>query len=315
MEELEPPDGMRLAAMNKKVLSETDICSKFITPAVTATGWDEMSQVRREVSFTKGRIIVRGKLVTRGKVERADYILYYKPNIPIALIEAKDNNHPVGAGIQQALKYAATLDIPFVFSSNGDAFLFHDRTGQSGQMETELPLGAFPTPAQLWASYRSWKGLTPEQEEVVLQDYYEDASGKEPRYYQQIAINRTTEAIAKGQDRALLVMQPPAVLHKKHHYINISFEDLALYQAITDPEKRQEIYRESSPDVFDLIVIDEGHREGSGRRGPLGAILSTTTHIGFSATPKETETSPTTTFCNLLYLRSEAEYCPTDHFY
>jgi type I restriction enzyme R subunit len=206
MEEMDPPSGYRLASMNKKVLSETDICSKFITPAVTASGWDEMTQVRREVSFTKGRIIVRGKLVSRGKAQRADYILYYKPNIPIALIEAKDNNQPVGAGMQQALKYAETLDIPFVFSSNGDSFLFHDRTGQSAQMETELPLDGFPTPAQLWASYRAWKGLVPEQEEIVLQDYYEDSSGKEPRYYQQIAINRTTEAIAKGKDRALLVM-------------------------------------------------------------------------------------------------------------
>jgi type I restriction enzyme, R subunit len=188
--------------MNKKSLSEADICSKFITPAVMAAGWDEMTQVRREVSFTKGRIIVRGKLVTRGKSERADYILYYKPNIPIALIEAKENNLAVGAGMQQALKYAATLDIPFVFSSNGDAFLFHDRTGQSVQMESELPLDSFPSAAQLWTSYRAWKGLVPEQEAVVLQDYYEDPGGKEPRYYQQIAINRTTEAIAKGQDRA-----------------------------------------------------------------------------------------------------------------
>jgi len=192
--------------MNKKVLSETDICSKFITPAVTAAGWDEMSQVRREVSFTKGRIIVRGKLVTRGKVERADYILYYKPNLPIAVIEAKDNTFAVGSGMQQALKYAATLDVPFVFSSNGDAFLFHDRTGQSATMETELPLNAFPSPEELWSSYCAWKGLDSETQAFMLQDYFEDGSGKEPRYYQQIAINRTTETIAKGADRALLVM-------------------------------------------------------------------------------------------------------------
>lgn len=116
--------------MNKKDLSERDICSKFIGPAVKRAGWDGMMQIREEVAFTKGRIIVRGKLVTRGKAKRADYILYYKPNIPIAIIEAKDNNHSVGDGMQQALDYAVTLNIPFVFSSNGDGFVFHDRTGR-----------------------------------------------------------------------------------------------------------------------------------------------------------------------------------------
>jgi len=128
--------------------------------------------------------------VTRGKAKRADYILYYKPNIPIAVIEAKDNNHAVGDGMQKALEYAATLDIPFVFSSNGDAFLFHDRTGQSSPMETELPLDSFPSPAHLWDRYRTWRGLAPKEEAIVLQDYYEDAGGKEPRYYQSTAINR-----------------------------------------------------------------------------------------------------------------------------
>jgi type I restriction enzyme R subunit len=192
--------------MNKGDLSERDICTKFITPAVVKAGWDVQSQIREEVFFTRGRIIVRGKLVTRGKAQRADYILYYKPNIPIALIEAKDNKYPVGGGMQQGIKYAATLDIPFVFSSNGDAFLFHDRTGQAAQKETELSLDAFPKPAQLWDSYRTWKGLAPDQEQIVLQDYHEDSSDKEPRYYQRIAINKTIEAIAKGQDRILLVM-------------------------------------------------------------------------------------------------------------
>jgi len=192
--------------MNKKDLSERDICTKFITPAVLKAGWDVQSQIREEVFFTRGRIIVRGKLVTRGKAQRADYILYYKPNIPIALIEAKDNNNPVGGGMQQAIKYAATLDIPFVFSSNGDGFLFHDRTGQAAQRETDLPLDAFPAPAQLWDSYRTWKGLAPAKKEIVLQDYHEDATDKEPRCYQRIAINKTIEAIAKGQDRILLVM-------------------------------------------------------------------------------------------------------------
>src|ERR1017187_10410571 len=154
--------------MNKTLLSERDICTKFITPAVKAAGWDEMTQIREEVGFTKGRIIVRGKLVTRGKAKRADYVLYYKPNIPIAIIEAKDNASSVGSGMQQALEYAVTLNIPFVFSSNGDGFVFHDRTTSP---ETNLSLSAFPPPQELWAKYRAWKGLSPEAESIVLQDY------------------------------------------------------------------------------------------------------------------------------------------------
>jgi type I restriction enzyme R subunit len=192
--------------MNKKLLSERDICTKFITPAVKRAGWDELAQIREEVGFTKGRIIVRGKLVTRGKAKRADYVLYYKPNIPIALIEAKDNTSSVGDGIQQGLDYAATLNIPFVFSSNGDGFVFHDRTGATGPMETNLGLDAFPSPADLWARYRAWKGLKPEADEIVLQDYFDDGSGKSPRYYQCNAVNAAVEAIAKGRDRILLVM-------------------------------------------------------------------------------------------------------------
>lgn len=192
--------------MDKRSLSERDICTKFITPALRNAGWDEMLQIREEVSFTKGRIIVRGKLVTRGQGKRADYILYYKPNIPIALIEAKDNTHSVGDGIQQALDYAETLNIPFVFSSNGDGFVFHDRTVTSTPRETTLSLDAFPTPADLWARFRAWKGLDGEAERIVLQDYYDDGSGKTPRYYQVNAVNAAIEAIAKGQDRVLLVM-------------------------------------------------------------------------------------------------------------
>src|SRR5229473_1292869 len=186
--------------------TERDICTKFILPAVKRAGWDEMLQVREEVYFTKGRIIVRGKLVTRGKAKKADFVLYYKPNIPIALIEAKDNNHSVGDGMQQGLDYAATLDIPFVFASNGDGFVFHDRTGQSHPTEANLGLDAFPSPANLWARYRAWKGLDAKAEQIVLQDYFDDGSGKGPRYYQMNAVNAAIEAIAKGHDRILLVM-------------------------------------------------------------------------------------------------------------
>jgi type I restriction enzyme, R subunit len=192
--------------VNKKDLSERDICTKIITPSIEKAGWDIQAQVREEVYFTKGRIIVRGKLVTRGKPKFADYILYYRPNIPIALIEAKDNSHAVGGGMQQALGYADTLDIPFVFSSNGDAFLFHDRTGQSSQLEAELSLDSFPSPEDLWSKYRKWKGLAPYSVDLLLQDYFEDRGGKEPRYYQRIAINRSIEAISKGQNRLLLIM-------------------------------------------------------------------------------------------------------------
>jgi type I restriction enzyme R subunit len=149
--------------MYKKDLSEADICAKCITPAIVRAGWDEVTQIRREVGFTRGRIIVRGKLVTRGQARRADYVLYYQ-HIPIALIEAKDNHHAVGDGMQQALEYATTLDIPFVFSSNGDGFVWHDRTGTTAQLETTLSLDQFPSPATLWAYYRTWKGLAAEQD-------------------------------------------------------------------------------------------------------------------------------------------------------
>jgi type I restriction enzyme R subunit len=192
--------------MDKRSLTERDICTKFITPALRNAGWDEMLQIREEFSFTKGRIIVRGKLVSRGRAKRADYILYYKPNIPLALIEAKDNSHSIGDGIQQGLDYATTLDVPFVFSSNGDGFLFHDRTGFGATTETKLALDAFPSPADLWARYANWKGLNAEAEQIVLQDYFDDGSGKAPRYYQVNAVNAAIEAIAKGRDRILLVM-------------------------------------------------------------------------------------------------------------
>ena len=192
--------------MDKRSLSERDICTKFITPALRRAGWDEILQIREEVSFTKGRIIVRGTLVTRGQARRADYILYYKPNIPLVVIEAKDNSHSVGDGMQQALDYAETLNVPFVFSSNGDGFVFHDRTGASTPRETDLALDDFPPPAELWARYIAWKDLAPEAERIVLQDYHEDGGGKDPRYYQVNAVNAAIEAIAKGQNRILLVM-------------------------------------------------------------------------------------------------------------
>ena len=198
--------GLALASIDKKQLNERDICSKFITPAVEAAGWDMLTQIREEVTFTDGRVMVRGKIVKRGKRKRADYLLYHPANLPLAVIEAKDNKHSVGSGMQQALGYAETLDVPFAFSSNGDGFLFHDRTVTQGTIEQGLSLDAFPAPADLWQRYRAWKGLDDTNESIVTQPYHDDGSGKIPRYYQTNAINRTIDAIAHGQNRILLVM-------------------------------------------------------------------------------------------------------------
>ena len=193
--------------LDKKSLSERDICTKFITPAIVKAGWDSTTQFLEEVSFTDGKIYVRGKLHSRGTGKRADYILYYKPNIPIAIVEAKDNNHTVGAGLQQALDYSRILDIPFVFSSNGDGFKFHDKTVTDGHVESDLDNDSFPSPGQLWEKYKRYMGIsTREEEKIVEQDYYDDGTDRKPRYYQQTAINRTIEAIAKGRNRILLVM-------------------------------------------------------------------------------------------------------------
>lgn len=189
--------------INKKQLSETDIRSKYITPSIVKSGWDLKKQIREEVFFTAGRIIIHGKTIKRGKRKQADYILYYKPNIPLAVVEAKDNNHSIGDGMQQALEYAELLDIPFVFSSNGDGFIFHDNT--SGK-EKEIRLTGFPSPEKLWKNYKKFKKINEKEETIIKTDYYFKPGFKEPRYYQRVAINRAVEAIAKEQKRILLVM-------------------------------------------------------------------------------------------------------------
>lgn len=192
--------------MSKKTLNESEICDQYITPALYAAGWDKHVQVRREYTFTAGQVLVRGKVATRGARKRADYLLFHSANLPLAVIEAKDNHHGIGSGMQQALGYAETLDVPFVFSSNGDGFLFHDRTGRSTPVERTLQLDEFPSPAELWSRYRAWKGISDDVERVVRFPFHDDGSGKEPRYYQRIAIQRTVEAVARGQRRVLLVM-------------------------------------------------------------------------------------------------------------
>lgn len=192
---------------SKKELTERDICTKYINPALTQAGWNLQTQIREEVYFTDGKIYVKGNKSKRAKGKKADYILYYKPNIPVAIIEAKDNNHRVQDGIQQGLEYANILDIPVVFSSNGDEFYEHDKTLSNGVVERKISLNNFPTPDELWERYKKYKKIeTQEEEKIISQDYFFDAQGRFPRYYQQIAINRTVEAIAKRQNRILLVM-------------------------------------------------------------------------------------------------------------
>lgn len=191
--------------MNKKDLSEADICDRYITPSLTDAGWKK-SQIRREYYFTDGQMIVRGQMTGRGKRKFADYLLFYQSNQPIAIIEAKDNNHSVRAGIQQALAYAEALDVPFVFSSNGDGFLLHDRSGTYASVEQEISLDAFPSPDELWTRYKQWQQLQDASEELLGSSYFVEIGGKQPRYYQQLAVNRTIEAIARGQKRCLLVM-------------------------------------------------------------------------------------------------------------
>ncbi len=191
--------------VNKKVLTETDIITKFIMPAVKSAGWDDMTQIRQEVKLRDGKVIVRGMAAARKTVKSADIVLYHKPSIPLAVIEAKANKHEVGKGIQQGLDYARLLDVPFVFASNGDGFIFHDKTNLN-QLESEISLDDFPSPTELWSKYSAYKGFTETQLPIVTQDYYDDGSGKSPRYYQLQAINKTVEAVSSGQDRVLLVM-------------------------------------------------------------------------------------------------------------
>jgi type I restriction enzyme R subunit len=191
--------------MHESALSESDICDKFIRPAMERAGWSGMDQIYREYPLRAGRVEVRGRKARRdaSTVLRADYAFFFKANIPLAVVEAKDNKHAVGAGMAQAIHYAALLDVPFSFASNGDGFLFRDATRSDGDLERTLSLDEFPSPAELWARYCAWKSWTPEVRQVAEFDY---APSKAPRYYQLGAINRTVEAIAQGRQRVLLVM-------------------------------------------------------------------------------------------------------------
>jgi len=193
----------------KKQLSEIDICDLFITPAIKDAGWDQITQIRREVTLTPGPVIVRGNLSSRNKKKKkfADYVLLREQGVPIAIVEAKDNNHTISHGMQQALGYADILQVPCAFSSNGDAFASHNKVAAPGDdIECEFPLESFPSPAELWQRYKTYRNIKDDEEALILEPYHQDGSGKTPRYYQSEAINRTMEAVAKGQKRLLLVM-------------------------------------------------------------------------------------------------------------
>ena len=335
-----------MSDFSKKELSEQDICSKYILPALISSGWDLQKQIREQYSFTAGRIIVRGKTIVRGEKKRVDFILYYRGHFPLALIEAKDNKHSVGAGMQQALQYAEALDIPFVYSSNGDAFIEHDRLAKTGVVEKELRLNNFPSPEALYSRYIKAKNFIPEQEQIITQDYYHEIDGKTPRYFQQVAINRATEEISKGKDRLLLVMatgtgktytafqiiwrlwkagakkrilflvdrniladQPmwndfrhfgDKMTKIEHHKVDKSYEVyLGLYQGLTGIEEEKNIFKQFSPDFFDLVIIDECHRGSAREDASWREILEyykNATQIGLTATPKETADISTQTY-------------------
>jgi len=322
--------------LSKKQLTEQEIRSRFITPALQRAGWD-LNQIREEYYFTDGKIEYKGKTHQRGERKFADYVLYYHDNFPLAVIEAKDNNHTIGSGLGQAMDYAAILDAPFAYSSNGDGFLEHDRTGTSPQPESELALDQFPSPEALWQRYLTTQQLTPQQQEILLQPYYPGED--QPRYYQQVAINRAVQAILKGQNRILLVMATgtgktftafqiiwrlwrarlkkrilfladrnllinqtkmgdfapfgDAMAQITGHEVEKSHEIyLSLYQAITGPEEEMKAFKQFSPDFFDLIVIDECHRGSAAADSAWREILeyfNTASHIGLTATPKETK--------------------------
>lgn len=328
--------------MSKKDMTEADIQRLFVTPAIVGTDepkWDSATQIQEQHYFTKGRVVVQGKAVSRGEAKKADYVLSYKPGVPIAVVEAKDNNHSVGAGMQQALEYAEILDVPYAYSTNGDAFLEHDRTVAEGTVTREIAMGDFPTPEELWKRNCDGKGYTPKQRTVAAQDYYDDGSRKSPRYYQLAAVNRVIDAVAQGRDRLLLVMATgtgktytafqiiwrlwksgakkrilflvdrniladqtktndfkpfgTAMTKITNRTVDKSYEIyLSLYQAVTGTEEDQNIYKQFSPDFFDLVIVDECHRGSAAEDAAWRDVLeyfSSATQIGLTATPKETK--------------------------
>lgn len=324
--------------MPNKNLSEQDITSKYILPALQKAGWDSGTQIREQYSFTAGRIIVRGKTVKRGEQKRVDVLLFYKNHYPIAAIEVKDGSHSVGSGMQQGFGYAEVLDAPFAYSTNGSAFLEHNRLSKEGVIEQEINLDNFPSPQELYSRWTKAKNISQNVEEVISQDYFEEKD-RSPRYFQEVAINRTIEAFANAKKRLLLVMATgtgktytafqiiwrlwkakkakrilflvdrniladQAIINDfKHfgnamtkiegHNVDKAYEIyLALYQGLTGTEEKQNIFKQFSPDFFDLVVVDECHRGSAQENSKWRDVLKyyeTATQIGLTATPKETK--------------------------
>ena len=361
--------------MNKNNLSESDLCDKVIRPAIVQAGWHTLDQIYAQYPLRAGRVVVRGKKAQRDQstVLFADYVLFLKPNIPLAVVEAKKSRLSVQAGMQQAVGYAELLGVPFSFASNGDGFVFRDATLASGVLEQNLTLEQFPSPQDLWARYCAWKGWSTQVQSVAGFDYALATTAKTPRYYQLNAINRTVEAIANGQNRVLLVMATGTgktytafqIIHRlwkspwradkpsgqkrilfladrnilidqtmvndfrpfkgamaklspnakgierinAHGQVEVEEVDLAvnkttklvdksyeiylsLYQAVSGTDESQNIYKQFSPDFFDLIVVDECHRGSADEDSAWREILTyfaSATQVGLTATPKETK--------------------------
>ena len=361
--------------MDNKKLSESDVVDKFIRPAIVQAGWHNLDQIYAQYPLRAGRVVVRGKTAQRDKstVLHADFVLFLKPNIPMAVVEAKKSRLSVRAGMQQAINYAELLDVPFSFASNGEGFVFRDATLATGVLEQNITLDQFPSPQELWARYCQWKGWSAEVQSVAAFDYALATTAKTPRYYQLGAINRTVEAIAAGQNRVLLVMatgtgktytafqiihrlwksswradkpsgqkrilfladrnilidqtmvndfrpfkgamaklSPNAkgverinaqgkveleevdlAVNKTTKVVDKSYEIyLSLYQAVSGTDEAQNIYKQFSPDFFDLIVVDECHRGSADEDSAWREILTyfaSATQVGLTATPKETK--------------------------
>ncbi len=323
--------------MVKKSFSEQEVRTRSILPAIKDAGWDNI-QIREDYPITKGRIVARGNTCSRERSKRADFVLFYKTHIPIAIIEAKDNNHSISAGMQQALDYAQRMEVPFVLSSNGDGFVFHNRFITDGEREVIISNNSFPSPETLWQIYCEQKSYTDEQKKIALEPYFTQREDKQPRYYQINAINKTVEAIMLGKQRILVVMATGTgktftafqiiwrlwkagvkkrilFLADRNALIDQTFTNdfapfkdkmtiirnrkvdksyeiyLALYQGLTG-EGDKEIFKQFSPEFFDLVIVDECHRGSAAADSAWREVLEYYTaaiQIGLTATPRETK--------------------------